>query len=340
MPALEHSLLDAAQRVQRASSDTFFSLGSTFSFASLAGALLVAASFIVVMRLRRRGRLRPRAVIKALWPRPQVFGASGRADCGFFLLNTFSTGGLIGWGLLSQAQVSGWTLQFITSLAGPSRAHWTGPWPAVLASTAMFLAYELAYWVDHWLSHNVPCLWEIHKVHHTAEALSPLTNFRVHPLETLKFYNIAVLFTGCAAGALDYALGPAHDRLSLLGVDALFIVFMFTFSHLLHSHVWISLPAPLGRVLMSPAAHQIHHSTDPRHFGRNLGNALALWDWLFGTLRLPSRRREPLTFGVAGQGPAAHTVAGALIAPVVNAARVLVRRESAGDQAAVTSSRA
>ena len=183
----------------------------------------------------------------------------------------------------------------------------------------MFLAYELAYWIDQWLCHNVPALWEIHKVHHTAQALSPLTNFRVHPLETLTFYNIAALFTGAAAGALDHLFGAGHGRAALFGTDVLFLAFMFSVAHLHHSHVWIAFRGPWARVLMSPAAHQVHHSTDPRHFGRNLGNALALWDWLFGTLYVPAARREPLVFGVAGETGDVHSVTGSLITPVVRA---------------------
>jgi sterol desaturase/sphingolipid hydroxylase (fatty acid hydroxylase superfamily) len=47
-----------------------------------------------------------------------------------------------------------------------------------------------------------------------------------------------------------------------------------------------------SKVLMSPAAHQIHHSTNPKHFDRNFGGAFAFWDWLFGTLYVPVRDRE------------------------------------------------
>ena len=317
-----HLLADAAGRVQRASVDTLFGLGSTFSLASLSSALVLAVIVIAARRLRRRGRLNARLIVKALSPRRAVLGASGRADVGFFLLNTFSVGGLIGWALISQAAVAVWTAKALASL-GPTPWPATGAGPALATSMAMFLAYELAYWTDHWLSHNVPALWEIHKVHHTAEALSPLTNFRVHPLDTLMFYNIAALFTGAAAGALDHVFGSGHGRITLFGADVLFIAFMFSIAHLHHSHVWIAFRGPWAKLLMSPAAHQVHHSTDPRHFGRNLGNALALFDWLFGTLYIPVARREPLTFGVAGETGDVHGITGSLITPVVRALQEL-----------------
>jgi sterol desaturase/sphingolipid hydroxylase (fatty acid hydroxylase superfamily) len=257
-----------------------------------------------------------------------VTGASGKADVGFFLFNAFVGGVLIGWALLSQTQVAGWTRLGLVALAGPARLHVTGAWPAALAGVALYLASELAYWVDHWLSHRVPALWEIHKVHHTAEALTPLTTFRVHPLESLKFYNITALFTGLAAGVLQYGLGVS--QLSVISADVLFLAFTFTIGHLHHSHVWISFRGGWERVLMSPAAHQVHHSSDPRHFGRNLGNSIALWDWLFGTLYAPGAQRERLVFGVRGEGAAAHTVAGSMITPMTRAAQALLRREPGG----------
>jgi sterol desaturase/sphingolipid hydroxylase (fatty acid hydroxylase superfamily) len=317
-----------ALRVGHASAATLYSLGSTFSLASLASALVLAAVVIAASRWRRRGRVSWKVLVRALAPRRAVLGPSGKADVGFFLLNTFSVGGLIGWALISQAAVAAWTSRALARELGLSPLHLSGFWPAAATSVAMFLAYEIAYWLDHWLSHEVPALWELHKVHHTAEALSPLTNFRVHPLETLKFYNIAAAFTGAAAGVLDYGLGATHGRLALFGTDALFVVFTCSFAHLQHSHFWISFKGPIARVLMSPAAHQIHHSTDPRHFNRNLGNALAVWDWLFGTLYLPGARREPLVFGVAGETAAAHGVIGSLITPMVKSAQALTGRRA------------
>ena len=324
--ALAQSPLDLLLgAVGRAGARTLFDVGSTFSLWSVAGGLVLAAIAIGVARLRRGRPLTPRYLARALAPRAATLKASGRADAGFFLFNTFCAAALIGWALLTQSQVARWTGERLAGMLGPSHAAASGLWPAALYSVVICLADEHAYWVDHWLSHNVPALWELHKVHHTAEALSPLTNFRVHPLDSLVFYNLVALFTGVAAGALNFGLGPAHGRLTLLGADALVVAFGFTFAHLLHTHVWLRLPEPWSRLVMSPAAHQVHHSVDPAHYGRNLGNALAIWDWLFGTLYLPAATRERLSFGVPDQDASAHTVRGTLITPVMKAAAALRR---------------
>jgi sterol desaturase/sphingolipid hydroxylase (fatty acid hydroxylase superfamily) len=31
----------------------------------------------------------------------------------------------------------------------------------------------------------------------------------------------------------------------------------------------------------------VHHSANPKHFNKNFGSCLALWDWMFGTLYMP-----------------------------------------------------
>src|SRR5215470_12659027 len=63
--------------------------------------------------------------------------------------------------------------------------------------------------------------------------------------------------------------------------------------------------------LRQPRASSVHHSANPKHFNKNFGSCLALWDWTFGTLYVPEKTREPLTFGFPGQ-PDAHTVKGEL----------------------------
>ncbi|HEX3915718.1 MAG TPA: sterol desaturase family protein [Caulobacteraceae bacterium] len=331
MSLLLHAISGALARVGTIGGHIFFDPLSGFSLASLACAMVVATLVVGVGRWRRRGRLSLRLMMRALRPRrAAVRGASGRTDVGFFLFNAFAGGVLIGWALLSQTQAAAWTREALVALGGPAPLHITGMLPTALTGVALYLASELAYWVDHWLSHRVPALWEIHKVHHTAEALTPLTTFRVHPLESLKFYNITAIFTGVAAGMLQYGLGAS--QLSVISADVLFVAFTFTVGHLHHSHVWISFRGGLEKLLMSPAAHQIHHSSDPRHFGRNLGNSLALWDWLFGTLYAPAAKRERLVFGVPGEGEAAHTVTGAMLTPVAKALSLLTR--AAGEVAA------
>jgi sterol desaturase/sphingolipid hydroxylase (fatty acid hydroxylase superfamily) len=309
----------------------------TFSVASLACALCVATLFLGA---RRRGKpLRLRVLLRAVFPKRLRASRSTRADIAFFFFSFFLVGVLFGWAVLSMHVVDNATNQFLTATFGAQPARLAG-WPATLVMTfVLFVAYELGYWIDHYLSHNVPFLWEFHKVHHTAEVLSPLTNFRVHPVDTIVFNNILALVMGLAGGVAHHLLGQGAAPFTIADSNVIVLAFFFLIGHLQHTHFWIAFTGFWGRVILSPAHHQIHHSTDPAHFNRNLGSFLAIWDWMFGTLHLPTKTRQKLDFGVEPKEQAAHTVAGGLISPVVRALARLGRRQETIEERPLTAPR-
>lgn len=313
--------------------DVLLSPGSTFSLMSLAVAGAVAAGFLVRRRLRAgRGMPRMAAMGRALFRRGLWLAPSSRADGWLFLLNTFATGALIGWGIWSASAIANSLGHALDGAFGPTGASVLPSRAASgLVTLALFLAYDFSYWVDHWLKHKVPLLWEFHRVHHTAEVLTPLTAFRMHPVDSLVFTNIVALGVGAAAGVMHHLMGPAQPVL-LSGTNVLLVLFVCTTIHLQHSHLPIHFKGWLGRIIFSPAHHQVHHSTCPAHFGSNLGSCLAVWDRMFGTLIDPisEQAREKLTFGADVEqdryGP--HTIAGLLIQPFVNAGRLLIPQQA------------
>ena len=301
-------------------------LGSSFSLASLAAALAVATASIVVQRRRRGRRTNLRLLRRALFPRWLTHSASTRTDIGFLVLNNLATGALIGWALISLPAVGGLVTRTLTAHFGPPPAPCLPPFATDIAvSVVLFLAYEFAYWLDHFVSHKIPLFWEFHRVHHTAETLTPLTVFRIHPVESIKFYNIGVLVMAPAGACAAWLAGRPGQGLTLGGANIFFIALLFVTGHLQHSHVWIAATGWLGRLFASPAHHQLHHSTNPAHFGHNLGSGLAVFDWMFGTLLIPTAERQHLVFGVEPGLSDPHTVTGALVTPFVRAARLLPR---------------
>lgn len=299
--------------------ETLLPLGSTFSLASLGCALVIVAAHVVLSRRTRGRKTSPRLLFRALFPRKIWLTASSRADLVFFVFNVWCAGVLMGGALLSGQAISKGLSNGLGGALGAGPLGAT-PWPvvAVVGTVLGFLAYELGYWVDHWLSHKVKALWAFHKVHHTAEVLTPLTVYRVHPIESLKLANIMALSMGGVGGVLAWAFGPTWSEPLMFGQNAIFLVFVMTVVHLQHSHAWMTF-APLGRWLLSPAHHQIHHSADPVHFGKNLGSCLAVWDRMFGTLHVPGERPATLTFGAIADDP--HSLTGGFATPFVEAVR-------------------
>ncbi|MEI7805905.1 MAG: sterol desaturase family protein [Hyphomicrobiales bacterium] len=297
--------------------DVLFSAGSQFSLTSLGCALVIAAAVLVYRRKRKGRRIRVRALIRALFPRRIVRSPSTVADAGYFLFNTFVYAGIFGMAAVSY--------QFLTNaVIGGMVFAFGQPTPPALPEYAsrsiitamLFLAYEFGYWFDHYLKHRIPALWELHKVHHTAEVLSPLTTFRMHPLDTFIFGNILAVTAALTNGVASYMFGDTTYQYALSGNNIILVAFIHIYVHLQHSHMWIVFRGVLGRIFISPAHHQVHHSTNPIHFNKNLGSCLAIWDWLFGTLHVPGKQPEKLTFGVEPAYADAHTITGEFLSPM------------------------
>jgi len=200
--------------------------------------------------------------------------------------------------VMSTAHVSQWVWLQLHQTFGPVQQPLQGSWATFSMTVAILLAADLAFYCSHWLAHKVPLLWEFHKVHHSAEVLTPLTVFRRHPVEMIVDGSVSGIMVGVTYGVFDYLSGGTLDTCNLLGVNAGVFVFLLVGFNLQHSHIWFSYGRKLNHVFISPALHQIHHSKDPRHFDRNMGNVFAIWDWLFGTLYVPAQR-EHLAFGLA-----------------------------------------
>jgi len=222
------------------------------------------------------------------------------------------------------AVIASWTAGWLNRTCGPLASHLEFSGWRVLAYTAVTMVLrEFAMYVYHVLAHKIPLLWEFHKVHHSAEVLTPITNERKHPLEILMIMGMVVLPLGLWQGLAIYALFESASVVSLFGVELFVALFFLTSAHLRHSHIWLSYGPALSRILISPAQHQIHHSTAPRHADKNFGEMLSVFDWLFGTLYVP-RERENLTFGIQGMAAQEHNgLVRAYLIPFVNAARIL-----------------
>lgn len=298
--------------------------GSHVSLLSLFCALGVALVVVAGRRYKKGRRIRLKTLFRALFPKRIVLSKSSLADVGYFYFNVFVFGIIFGWALLSYDTLSRGIADVLTNTFGAMPPAPLPPFASrSIITVLLFLAYELGYWLNHYLSHRIPFLWEFHKVHHSATALTPLTNFRVHPIYMCIFINILAISMGMANGIGDYLLGQPAAQYGLSETNIILVFFIYLYVHLQHSQLWISFTGWFGRLLMSPAHHQIHHSRNPAHFNKNLGSCLAVWDWMFGTLYIPAAEREVLEFGVEPDREHAHTIRGELFAPFAGAAQIL-----------------
>lgn len=166
----------------------------------------------------------------------------------------------------------------------------------LLFTITLFVAEDFSRFAQHWLMHHIPWLWRIHQVHHSAEVLTPLTLYRLHPLEMFISSWRGILVLGTVTGLFVYLFPGQLSALEILGVDALGFLFNAMGANLRHSPVSLSF-GPLSKVFISPVMHQIHHSSDPAHRNKNFGSCLSLWDRLAGCY-LPGTMGQALDFGL------------------------------------------
>jgi sterol desaturase/sphingolipid hydroxylase (fatty acid hydroxylase superfamily) len=300
-----------------------FSAGAIFSVYSLATSFLVGFFALAYLRRKRRGKAGYRTIARAILSKRHIlFHESFVADVKLFVVSVVFMPAVVGALVVSTATVSNAVHGALASVFGVIEpANCCEPAIRLVSTVVLFLAYEIGYWVDHWLKHRIPLLWSFHRLHHTAEVLTPLTNFRNHPVDSIVFGYMLATFIGGASGLLAWLFDGNVHSYSVDGKNILFIVFLWTIGHLQHSQLWIPFRGRWGRIILSPAHHQIHHSNDPRHYNRNFGSVLAIWDGFFGTLEIPTAENPRLAYGAAGAGEDPHSTTGILVAPLIDGAR-------------------
>jgi sterol desaturase/sphingolipid hydroxylase (fatty acid hydroxylase superfamily) len=304
---------------------TLLAPASISSIYSLGAALMIAFAWLALRRKRRGRRVVPKALARAILSRRVLLHRSTFADLAYCVIGLATLGAIIGWAVVSTSWISDGVAAFLARWLGPSAEPQA---PKVVLdgarTLALFLAYDLGFFIDHSLKHRIPALWELHKAHHSAEVLTPLVNFRVHPLDSLILANNLALVIGVIGGVAQYALGRKAVSFTLFDQNVLMLAYIYLTAQLQHSEIWIPFTGLWGRVFMSPAHHQLHHSADPAHFNCNLGASLAIWDWLMGSLRMPPVEPPRLAFGVSGHAHDPHGVMGLVVDPAVNAVKALL----------------
>lgn len=152
------------------------------------------------------------------------------------------------------------------------------------------LLLDLAIWTQHLVTHKVPLLWRLHRVHHADRDVDVTTAIRFHPVEIALSMLLKI--------GLVYLLG-----LPALAVILFEIILngtaMFNHSNL---KLPVGIEAVLRRFLVTPDMHRVHHSIHRDEHDSNYGFALSIWDRIFGTyIPQPRGGHDGMTTGLQWQ---------------------------------------
>ena len=277
--------------------------------------LTACVGAIVFWRRDRRGweslrEFRRRYLSRAIWAH-----RSAQADYAYYIVNSVLNPIIVTPLVLTGAGIANALFAFLAFVFGPPTILWVdGTIVHVSYTLAVFVAYDFGRYISHKLLHVVPVLWDFHRTHHSAEVLTPLSNYRVHPVDLFVTQICPNLATGLVSGVFYYLCAGVIGFYSFLGLH-IFIAAFNSIGNLRHWHVWVTYGPVLDRWLISPAHHQLHHSMEPRHLNKNLGFALAIWDRIFGTLYVPVAE-EPFRMGLGdGTDGEWHTVGRLYVRP-------------------------
>src|SRR5262245_44088337 len=223
---------------------------------------------------------------------------SALIDYKFYIVNAYVYEFLLSWTIIFSSQLIGGQVASLLRMSFGEGPQWQPTMTSKISYTILIVvAFDLGTYTSHYLRHRVPLLWQFHKVHHSAEVLTPITTFRNHPIDDLVQAFFLPVSTGAMAGIFRYLYPSGITEYTIINLGVV-IFFFHIINNLYHTHVWLSYGWKLNHVLISPCMHQIHHSSEKRHFDCNFAQIFAFWDYLGGTLYVP-KDLEKLKYGIS-----------------------------------------
>ncbi len=149
-----------------------------------------------------------------------------------------------------------------------------------------YIVWEFGHFIYHYLGHKVRLFWCLHSTHHAPESM-----------------NLSISY------AHFFLEGPYADIIRttvciLLGVNPpMLVLIMFIdglwggFIHIGENMIKDGRLGFLGKYILTPSHHRVHHAKNPIYMDTNFCNLLNIWDRAFGTYQ-PEDPNVPVVYGI------------------------------------------
>jgi sterol desaturase/sphingolipid hydroxylase (fatty acid hydroxylase superfamily) len=291
---------------------------------------LLSAFVVALVWLCIAERDSAKAAIKKIFDKNVWLSSSSLADFKIILVNRVIMSGTAA-ALVTQITISTFLYKLLhgQALIEPLALHFISAGSVAVIFTVFFFVFDdFSRFYVHRLMHRVPVLWAFHQVHHSAETMTPFTIFRTHPIEGFIFTLRTSVVQGIVISVFLFLFGSKVDLITVYGASVGVVIFHSLGSNLRHSHVKIRYPRLIELFFISPGQHQIHHSTEKRHFDKNFGVALAVWDLIFGSLLHSENQTHK--FGLTTKFGEKHNLLHLYVEPFKAAIRIMKRTKISG----------
>lgn len=151
----------------------------------------------------------------------------------------------------------------------------------ILAWVIAFIGYDLTYYWNHRINHEINCLWAGHVVHHQSED-----------------YNLSTALRQTSGGFFDWIFAIP---LYMTGIPIDIIVACAGFNLLYQFWVHTQHIDKCGwmeKWFVTPSHHRVHHAQNPLYWDRNYGGVFIIWDKIFNSFQ-EERKDTPIIYGVS-----------------------------------------
>ncbi|WP_234996080.1 sterol desaturase family protein [Pseudobacteriovorax antillogorgiicola] len=275
--------------------------------------LCLLGSLGMILVLSKKGEIKKHLALafsSKIW-----FHRSSRTDVFLVAINGILRPLILPAQLSSVAAIAALVSWSLTKIFGVPGLEST-PWLVAMGFTLVtFIADDFSRFFLHYCQHRFSFLWAFHKVHHSAEVLTPLTLYRSHPVDILSSRLRHIVCHGLVTGLFFFLFQQQLNGWDILGANAFAFIFNALGANLRHSHIPIHFGL-LERIFISPLAHQVHHSLEQAHYDKNFGSCLALWDRLFES-HIDGRDVEgrDLSFGIEESYPKKYSLVSIYLSP-------------------------
>ena len=239
------------------------------------------------------GRERPaQSLLQYLFPKDIYTHQSARVDIGLYLLDR---GMFPIWFALSLGTVAPFLER--NTIAGFEAAFGASPaieptiaWRLLYGLVSILIVDAIFYWT-HYMMHKTQIGWALHKVHHSAQVLTPWTRPREHFIVGPLWALGPAIGLAISGGIFAWVFNGNITQITIVNVGIFSVLYALN-GNFRHYHVSFRYPRWLELWLQSPGMHHTHHSYLEKHWDSNLGLVTSIWDRMMGTIYIADKYEE------------------------------------------------
>lgn len=135
-----------------------------------------------------------------------------------------------------------------------------------------YIIWEFGHFIYHFLAHKIRLFWCLHSTHHAPENMNLSVTYAHFFLEAP--YADIIRTTVCILAGVEPSM-----LFIIMFIDGTYGAFIHIGENVLKNATF----GKIGKLILTPSHHRVHHAKNPLYMDTNYCNLLNIWDRVFGT---------------------------------------------------------